>query len=239
LGLTYGLPSNPVPIVKYDPIDGDTSIFEEEAHADFSCKGNGTLGRNGCIYALAGIENGRVLEIDTTNNSYCFVGNRIQSDHAEGMGGGWGDAILGIDGCIYWPPFNARRTLKYDPYTDQTSLVGDDFGRNGRRWISAALASDGVIYCIPRCANRVLVAIDPLREFSVTTKTNMEEHPEELGFLFRTNDADTASNQTYFDCAVTKFGIQKVLEIMEEHMPPANEVCAVCGLYPFMIAASY
>ena len=66
----------------------------------------------------------------------------------------------------------------------------------------------------------------------------MEEHPEELGFLFRINDTDTASNRTYFDCAVTKFGMQQVLEIVQEHLPPANEVCAVCGLYPFMIAAS-
>ena len=41
-----------------------------------------------CMYALAGIENGRELEIDTTNNSYCFVENRIQSNHAEGMGDG-------------------------------------------------------------------------------------------------------------------------------------------------------
>ena len=61
-----------------------------------------------------------------------------------------------------------------------------------------------------------VLAIDPLREFSVTcttkTKTDdMKEHPEELGFLFlfRTNDADTASNRTYFDCAFTKFGTQK------------------------------
>ena len=67
----------------------------------------------------------------------------------------------------------------------------------------------------------------------------MEEHPEELGFLFQINDADTASNRTYFDCAVTKFGIQKVHEIMQEYMPPADKLCAVCNLYPFMIAASY
>ena len=42
-----------------------------------------------------------------------------------------------------------------------------------------------------------------------------------------------------FDSAVMKFGRQKVLEIVQEHVPPANEVCAVSSLYPFMIAASY
>ena len=75
-------------------------------------------------------------------------------------------------------------------------------------------------------------------KFEVATKTNMEEHPEELGFLFRINDTDTASNRTYFDCAVRKFGMQKVLDIVQKHMPPATEMCAICGLYPFMIAAS-
>ena len=36
-----------------------------------------------------------------------------------------------------------------------------------------------------------------------------------------------------------KFGMQKVLEIVQEHITPASEVCVVCGLCPFMIAASY
>ena len=48
---------------------------------------------------------------------------------------GWGDAILGIDGCIYLPPLNAGRTLKYDPHIDETSLVQDHFELNaGERW---------------------------------------------------------------------------------------------------------
>ena len=105
-----------------------------------------------------------------------------------------------------------------------------------RKWSGGALATDGVIFCIPLITNQVL-SIDPLGEFSVATKTNMEEHPEELGFLFRINGTDTggtprtASNQRYFGCAVTKFGMQKVLEIMQEHtMAPANEVFA--GLFP-------
>ena len=40
-----------------------------------------------------------------------------------------GDAILGIDGCIYWPPFDAGHT---QPSFEsiKKSLVGDDFGVN-------------------------------------------------------------------------------------------------------------
>ena len=176
------------------------------------------MGRDGCIYALA---NGGVLKIDTVNNSLCFVGNRIESDHDDFWG--WGNAILGIEGCIYWTPPNSSVgcALKYDPHLNQTSLIGRDNG--------GALATDGIIFCISHGAKQVLT-IDPLGEFSLVTKTKMEEHPEELGFLFRINDTDTTSNRTYFDCAVTNFGIRKVLEIVQEH--------EVYGLYPFMIAAS-
>ena len=122
---------------------------------------------------------------------------------------------------------------------DHISLVGDNFDCT---YDGGALAADtGVIYCMPFCAKQVL-AIDPLGEFSLETKTNMDEHPEEFGFLFGINvtddnrDNDAPLNRTNFDCAVTKFGMQKVLEIVQEHMPPVNEVC---GLYPFMLAASY
>ena len=66
----------------------------------------------------------------------------------------------------------------------------------------------------------------------------MEEHPEELGFLFRIYVTDTASNRTNFDGTITNYGMQKVLEIVQEHIPPANEACAVSSLYPFIIATS-
>ena len=103
--------------------------------------------------------------------------------------------------------------------------MGYGFGKNEFRWDGGASATDGVIYCISSSDEQVL-SIDPLGEYEVATKKNMEEHPEELGFLFQINyTADTASNRTYFDCAATKFGEQKVLEIV------------ACGLYPFMIAA--
>ena len=243
-GCVYGIPFKSKRILKYDPINYIASFVGEEADY-FRCCGNSVLARDGCIYALT--EGFQILKIDTANNSHSFVGNRIQSDNHCRKG--WFDAILGTDGCIYWPPMTAMRALKHDPHSNQTSLVGDTFESEGymHRYIGGALATDGVIYCIPLDAKQVL-AIDPLREFSVVTKTNMEEHPAELGFLFRINakdnnpdtdtdtDTDTLSNQTNFDCAVTKFGMQKVLEIVQEHMPPVNEVC---GLYPFMLAASY
>ena len=118
------------------------------------------MARDGYIYALT--NDGRGLQIDTASNSYSLS---IQLENL-----GWGDAILGIDGCIYWPPKNnASRILKYDPYSDQSSLVGGDLSNRGG-WSSGALAIDGVIYCLPDNANRVL-AIDPIREFWATNQS--------------------------------------------------------------------
>ena len=116
----------------------------------------GFWGRDGCIYALT--KGDRILKIDTANNSHCSVRNSIQSDHCNNP---WGDAILGIDGCIFWPPFNAKRTLKYDPQSNQTSLVGDNLDGD---YTGEALATDEVIYCMLSIAKQVL-AIDPLGEF--------------------------------------------------------------------------
>ena len=230
-GCVHGIPRKTKRIVKYDPINDITSFIGEKADKDFWCEENGALGRDGCIYAVTIY--GRVLQIDTTNNSHGFVGNIIDSDER-----GWGDAILGIDGCIYWPPFTAMRTLKYDPHSNQTSLVGDGFGRYGCKWTSGALAADGVIYCIPRNANQIL-AIDPLGEFEAATETNMQEHPEEFGYLFQTIEVDEDSVLSFFDLAVAKFGQNKVFEVLDKYMEPMNDFCTESNLCPFMIAASY
>ena len=237
-GCVYGIPRYSRRIIKYDPINDTTSLVGKEADEHLHCSGNGAMGRDGyCIYAL---EKYRVLKIDTINNSHCFVGNIIQSDYASE---GWGDAVKGIDGCIYWPPFHAGRTLKYDPHTDLTSLVGDDFRSHIYEWHSGALASDGVVYCIPANSNKVL-AVDPLREFEVGTERNIQKHPEELGSLFQGIEGQTIETINYglslteFDLAVIKFGQKKALHILEKSMKPVHDYCKKSNLRPFMLVAS-
>ena len=178
------------------------------------------------------------MRIDTTNNVHYFVGNSIESNHESNHTyKRWGDAILGIDGCIYWPPAVCdRHLLKYDPHSDQTSLVGDDFGNTEYKWCGGSLASDGVIYCIPHVADRML-PIDPRKEYTSSLKSNMKYHPEQLECIFKPND--DMPNETNFDRAVTNFGYKQVLKALEACMHPADQLCAICNLYPFMIAASF
>ena len=240
-GCVYGIPYSKR-IVKYDPINDTTSFVGEEADKHFVCTGNGAIARDGCIYALT--LDCRVLKINTTNNSYGFVRNYASTEsHYNNHEDGWQDAILGIDGCIYWAPFIAISTLKYDPHTDQISLVGCDFGTQRQKYASGALATDGVIYCIPAGANRVLT-IDPWDEFSETTNANMEAHPETFGFLFQkiTNLGESSAlheSQTNFDHAIVKFGQKQVHEALEKSMKSVNVYCKEANLFPFMIVALY
>jgi len=150
----YGIPYEATRIVKYNPADPDTTstVGEEAEQEVFGC-GNGVLGSDGYIYAANKF--GQVFQIDTTSNNYTWIGGCIYSSRGQG----WGDPIVGVDKCIYWPPLYANRVLKCDPETQQLpSLVGDVLGGEGDlfKWFGGALATDGVIYCIPSCSTQVL-----------------------------------------------------------------------------------
>ena len=182
----YGIPHEYNRIVKYEIrsniqsiINEITSFIGEQNYEDFGCKGDGVLGRDGCFYALT-VDAG-ILKIVTANNSHCFIRTSDFSDF------GWNDAILGIDGCIYWPPNTACRILKYDPNSNLISLIGDDFGFDTCKWCEGCLASDGVIYCLPLGHNRIL-SIGRVYIVPSSLKKSIEEHPEKLGYIFQPSD---------------------------------------------------
>ena len=230
----FGIPRDATRIVEFDLINPDTTSFVgEEAEEWFECAGNGVLAGDGYIYAAN--DSGQVLQIDTTNNgNYTWIGDPIYS----GPEAGWGDPIIGVDHCIYWPSCCANRVLKFDPETQQLpSLVGDDLGDGFFKWLGGVLATDGVIYCIPSSSSQVL-AIDPFKEFSVTLQTNMTLYPDELGRIFL---KDEECNETFFESSLRKFGGEQVFECIEECLPLDAE-CADANnhgnLPPFMVAAS-
>ena len=206
-GYLYGIPYGSNRIVRFNPIDQTTSTVGEAINKVFLCK-DGVLGRDGFIYGVDD-HDGRVLKIDVVNNSYSFVGDGILNLNCLCE---WGAAALGNDGCIYWLPMFPSRVLKYDPETQEALLlVGDDFRGEDRGWMSGAVASDGVTYCMPHGGNQVL-AIDPFREFANTLEAYMQEYPEELGHLFVKN----SHGKIFYECGVTKFGIAKVFQAIEE-----------------------
>ena len=230
-GCLYGIPCCSTQIVKYDAINEITSFIGEEDDEAFWVLGNGALGRDGCIYAIT--RYGVVLKIDTNDNSYSFM----YHDNVVTVGL-WHDAIMGIDGCIYWPPYNDSRTLKYDPRADLSSFVYDDTYES--KCGGGALAPNGVIYCFPLGAHNRILSIDPLEDFSLILARHMENNPGGLGHLFQIIEGPEGSVPLFGD-AVVKFGEEKVLKVLEEHvfdMGPVNDFCQRSNLFPFMIVAS-
>jgi hypothetical protein len=64
--------------------------------------------------------------------------------------------ILGVDGCIYAPPYTATGVLRIDPRTDTVQVLGN-FPYGGYKWHGGLLAkSTGVIYAFPAHSNEVL-----------------------------------------------------------------------------------
>jgi hypothetical protein len=233
--LVYGIPRHATRIIKYNPADDPdtTCTVGEETEVWFMCGDKGALGGDGYIYAANWY--GQVLQIDTTNGNYILIGDVIS--HVEGQG--WGDPIVGVDKCIYWPPYNANRVLKFDPGTQRLPLlVGGVLGEDNGKWIGGALATDGVIYCIPPKAKQIL-GIDPFKELATTLHNNLRQHPQELGRLFAKKY--DGRNETFYGSAVRKFGIEKVFKILVEECLPSDKEWADTrsGNLPlFMIAAS-
>jgi hypothetical protein len=122
-----------------------------------------------------------VLKIDVANNTY----DSIVLEGLQSQIFGLVSAILGNDGCIYWPPCEFNRALKFDPETNIGSLIGDDVGGETSitKWRSELAGPNGAIYCISYSATRVLV-IDSFKEFAMGLQTNIKQYPQELGRLF-------------------------------------------------------
>ncbi len=201
----YGIPFASQRIIKFNPENQSTSFLGIESIKNFMC-GNGVLGRDGCIYACSMF--GDVVKIDTANETYNYVGQRVDSSHEDR---GWGDPILGIDGTIYFPPHNSNRTLKFDPQTKSSSLVGDDLGANFMKYTSGILGYSGAIYCIPSNAKQVVI-IDPCKEFVMNLQAEIEQHPETFGRLFEKNE----DGRAVYDDAVKKYGKEKIFQIIED-----------------------
>ena len=228
----YGIPYYATRIIKFDLTNPDTTSTVGERIVG-RC-GNGVLAGDGYIYAVNRF--GQVLQIDTTNSDYTWIGDKIYSE----MGAGWGDPIVGADKCIYWPPSSANRVLKFDPETQQLpSLVGDVLGTGNYKWNGGALAPNGNIYCIPHYSTQILT-IDPFKEMSMMLQNNFRQHPQELGRLFV---KDEECDETFYCSAVRKFGIEKVFKVLVEECLPSDEEWAVTrsgssNLPLFMAAAS-
>jgi hypothetical protein len=111
--------------------------------------------------------------------------------------------------------------------------VGGDLGQGYCKWLGGALASDDAIYCLSVSSKQIL-AIDPFKELAMSMHKNFKKHPQELGRLF-VKDEEWC-NETFYNGAVRKFGIEKVFKCLPSDKEWADIFSGNLPL--FMIAAS-
>lgn len=229
-GCIYGIPNEATAIVRYNPTNQHTSYVAREAKDGFGCKGNGALGRDGHIYAVN--VDGQVLRVDLKNDTYNIFGAKITSENPQQMSKQWGDAILGNDGCIYWPPSKAKYTLKFDPGNNSVTQVGGEFKNSIYKWSCGAATSDNIIYCLPINASHVL-EIDPFSEFVSSLQNNLVTRPGDVGCLFNRD----VFGETGYESAVRKYGLDTVTKVVHRNITN-NSSCAGVGLPLFILAAA-
>lgn len=89
---------------------------------------------------------------------------------AYGGGFKWNDCVLGSDGRIYGIPYFAESFFKFDPMTNETSLIGANLGN--KKWITAILGRDKKIYGVPYNAKSILKYDAELNSFSFIANEN-------------------------------------------------------------------
>jgi hypothetical protein len=151
--------------------------------------------------------------------------------------------LISVSTGLHWMPIvYSNSTPRHN--TVLPSFAGDDLGEaielaiDISKWQGGALATDGVMYCIPYSSEQILV-IDPFKELAMTMHNHIIKYPEELGQLFVKKD--DGCNETFYGSAVRKFGIEKVFKFLVEECLPSDKEWADTrsGNLPlFMVAAS-
>mmetsp|Transcript_4534 Transcript_4534/g.10717 ORF Transcript_4534/g.10717 Transcript_4534/m.10717 type:complete len:447 (+) Transcript_4534:104-1444(+) len=190
----------------------------------------GTVGRDGTLYFLNRFS--QVLALNTSSGSL-FV--QAAPHHFPETGwGAFGSPCLGSDGCIYWPPMDQDRILKYDPYYEKTDFVGISTPQ-GHTWFSGATVPGGKTYFFPFHGGATqILAIDPFGDLKADFHRRIESDPLNFGGIFQKEDVQ---GNTQFDVGVKKFGIYKMLQILDECIKENEEAYRQSGCPTCMLAS--
>ncbi len=223
----YGIPLDSNRILKFNPVDQRITLVGKQVKRHFNCY-NGVLGRDGNIYASR--YDGRILKIDVANNDWSWASPSLsRSTHRLG----WRDAMLGDDGCIYWPPYLAGRTLKYDPEAGIRTLIGQDFGNSYNKWKNGARSrtSNGVLYCLPERGIQGILAIDTNRDGG----SSILYPPTIISRLFAKNE----TSKTYYEHMIALIEPKEVYRMIQECIPPTVKLPSGLRFPSFAFAASF
>ncbi|HCK92569.1 MAG TPA: hypothetical protein DHW71_06260, partial [Gammaproteobacteria bacterium] len=111
---------------------------------------------NGCIYGVPNCAD-QVLKIDPSKGGeVTLFGDYPKGDYQ------WHGGVKDKKGIFYAVPSHAKQVLKIDPENMTTTLIGDEIDpglyrpKGKYKYGGSCLGDNGMIYCIPSDADRVL-----------------------------------------------------------------------------------
>jgi len=153
-GSIYGIPYHATQVLKFDPIERQTTLIGGSVGDTQDKWSGGVLGQDGFIYGVPYRTNS-ILRIDPNSDTTSLVAeghNLLTPDR------GFGSGVVAENGIIYFIPYNYNRVVKFDPANKENPLVeiGDDLGSDTQKWWGGILGPDGNIYGIPVKTRKVL-----------------------------------------------------------------------------------
>mmetsp|Transcript_4529 Transcript_4529/g.10703 ORF Transcript_4529/g.10703 Transcript_4529/m.10703 type:complete len:439 (+) Transcript_4529:127-1443(+) len=209
------------------PAFSSSSFVSGNPATTFKSYEGGTFGRDGILYFLNRFS--QVVGLNTSSGRMFFQTAPRRFSNASW--GAFGSPCLGSDGCIYWPPMDQDRILKYDPYYGKVDFVG--ISTQEHTWSSGATVPGGKTYFFPYHGGATqILAIDPLGDLKAEFHQRTESDPLTFGGIFQ---KEGFQGNTAFGVGVKKFGIYTLLQILDECIKENEEAyrqsgCPICML---------
>lgn len=166
----YAIPCNASHVLSIDPKTASTSFIGPTLNGQLKWYG-AVEGFDGCIYAVPSCAS-QILCIDPRSQTVSVFGDFSQTLSSDGLAAQqyqWHGGVLGHDGCLYCVPSHHQYVMKVDPVRRTTTFIGEPVDPGLHRpqgkykYGGAVVAANGMIYCLPSDADRVL-KIDPIAQ---------------------------------------------------------------------------
>lgn len=207
--------------------DSPTGRILENTKWSWQCVGGSVVTRPGHLCFLNQL--GQVVSLTSSWSGYSFAESApVEFEEGAFDNGNWefGSPCLGSDGCVYWPPLNQERILKYDPYLDTVDFIGVSTPTD-HRWSKGVTAPNGKTYFFPYFggAKQILV-VDPLGDFQKDLFKRIERDPFKFGGMFQgqTDELVNSASRTTYNVGVWKFGENAMMQILDDCIQKIEEV---------------
>lgn len=115
-------------VIKFNPTENSTVFMNSCQRIIEGLWKSAVPASNGCICCVPCNMSDKILKMDTINGTLELIAVEFPNEVY-----GFGDGILGLDGCIYYIAYFGHYVLKFCPEDNSLRSVGDELGDDHSR----------------------------------------------------------------------------------------------------------